>query len=47
MIEPQKLVENIDNYIKALCYTYHCDEQRLFDAVAVHARQQADRLNNQ
>ena len=44
MIGPKELVENVDNYMKALCYSYHCDEQGLFDAVATHCRRQTNRL---
>jgi hypothetical protein len=44
MIEAKELVENVDNYMKALCYSYHCDQQGLFAAVAEHTQRYANRL---
>ena len=44
MIEAKELVENVDTYIRALCYSCHCDEQELFAAVAEHTQRVANEL---
>ena len=44
MVQIKELVANVDNYLAALCYTYHVDERELLLAVARHSNAQANRL---
>ena len=44
MVKIQTLVDSVDNFIAALCYTYHADKRELMVAVASRATAEADRL---
>ena len=45
MIEIKDLMLSVENFINALSYTYHVDEQELFRAVADLCTRHANRLD--
>jgi hypothetical protein len=40
----KELMPSVENFLCALSYSYHCDKQELFEAVARMAQAEANRL---
>ena len=45
MIEAEDLLESIHNYISALCYTYHIDDQDMWSALDKYSKAESNRLD--
>ena len=41
---PKELMPSVDNFLSALCFSYHVDKQELFAAVAKMTNAEANRL---
>ena len=44
MTNVHEMTINVDNFINAVCYTYHLDKQEMFAAVAKMAQRESNRL---
>ena len=40
----KQMVESIDNFVSALIYSYHLDEQEMWDHLWAHAEAKVNRL---
>ena len=40
----KQMMESIDNFVSACIYTYHLDEQEMWDVIWDHAERQVNRL---
>ena len=40
----KELMPSVENFLSALCYSYHCERQELFEAVARMAQAEVNRL---
>ena len=40
----KQMIESIDNFVCALVYSYHLDEQEMWDQMWEHARRKVKRL---